>query len=1579
MSELDDAFLNSKAAGVPGVRDALMSRPPSRTEDVPIPSLGQIITYGFWQDNGVEIGAQEIARRPIETPQAEQGADLSSKLKSVSYEKRPDGKIGVHVESKAGRSLDDKIAARLGGAFDPALSMAIIPSESLGKLFGEDHAQKIAAGPFRGTLDEADLKALPRAAQPETVGPEMTQPEPDPATGEAIKDIGKGAIAGVEAAAMEILKTTRLDKLADWLQENYPLPEIAAPQPKTGAGEITKGVTQGIAGMIPAARVTRALQAVSGFLRWTTAGALTDFAAFSPDDPGIGDLAKELDKLDSQTLEQVRSTVADALAKNASDNELKKRLKNVGGGILAGTTIDGLQRLYRAAKSIPPESRKALIDMLKSFAKDESGMVTWHGSPHTFGKFSLEKVGTGEGAQVYGWGLYFAGKKEVAEYYRTALSNRRPAKADALIRFWASHKDSSGKLLGRDGDSFWPAALRGDISADEFTGAARREFQTIMAAPDKVQGRLYKVDLAPKEDEYLYWDKPLSEQSEKVKAALGKYRNRWARGAMESDPSGAAIYDKLSDGFLRSRQEAQKATSLLLKDSGIPGIKYLDQGSRSDGEGTYNYVLFDDRAVKILEMHGFTGGAGAAAVLSSGAGPQGAVQAAAPELSGAPPLQPEPSPGDAGGAGSEAALGEPRPSGDLAPVQIAGVSSKIIQEILKGGRGRVPATKAPSGAVADVTKTAVHLRPASTDEAMDLLNKMGVVNARETVDFNLDHLHSFEDVKAVINAASELLAPQIDQAKRGVVKHEATKEMAEQLDILPEVLGRRVGEIFNAEQMVAARMLLQRSAKRVDELAKKAVGVDATERDMLEFRRMMALHATVQMQVKGAQTEIARALSSFNIDVGPGVLEERRVRDLLQSFGGPETARDMARKYLELGDEVARNKFASGTALAKTKDVVFEIWINGLLSSPLSHMRNTVGNALFQAWSIPEYALAAGIGAARQGGRTAMDTLRSVFGYGAKGPVTDRVFLGEVGADMYGWVAGLNDAFVLAWRALKTGEPTDVLGKIEATQHRAISAETFGLVGPTGKAVDYLGEVIRVPGRFLMAEDEFFKTIASRRELNRLAYRTAMQKRLMGASEDEARDAAVQILRDPPEDIRMSVEDAARYFTFTDEPTGAVLGRLNDTIKAVQQVPIAGRVVMPFRRTPLNIMSAFSERSPLAFTSPNFYEAIRAGGVKRDLAIAKLSLGSGAMAIAGTWALEGRITGGGPTNDKQKAMLRETGWQPWSLVFQKGEIGEDALKGLKAAGLVNEYADKVYVNYLGIEPLGNFLAVAAGVADIMKWSDDFSHNEDLATAVVQSIAEMFEDRSFFQGFADISHALQFGPNAINQYLSRLGGTAKPFSMLIKRMEALADPTARDVRVDPDIPIGLSQAFAVMHGWMDATPGLSSRLPPKRNIWGEEVKLGEGKWWEFVNPFYMREEKYSDVEKELVRLGGVLSLPGREIAGVKLKPEQYSRFVELQGGEIEIAGRTQKEAMRDLIDSARYKNAEDDDKARFVQNMHKSYIDAAKRVLAGVRPKAGGGFTVDPGIAEDIDLALKIQDALTLKDFAPARELPQGVK
>lgn len=220
--------------------------------------------------------------------------------------------------------------------------------------------------------------------------------------------------------------------------------------------------------------------------------------------------------------------------------------------IAARAAFDAVANEIRA---FPEERRQMLITALKAHPEMlELKQSAYHGSPHVFDEFSLHKIGTGEGAQAYGWGLYFAGKKEVAEYYRNALSD-------------------------------WNAP--------------------------KPRGRLYKVEI-PEDNTMLDWDKPLGQQSEFVKKALeeagwgiSKLGTKAHRGKDSYDQiafaAARADQDRINAGETVTPRNWNRVASEKLAEVGITGIKYLDNPSRDAGEGTHNYVIFDDKLVKILE------------------------------------------------------------------------------------------------------------------------------------------------------------------------------------------------------------------------------------------------------------------------------------------------------------------------------------------------------------------------------------------------------------------------------------------------------------------------------------------------------------------------------------------------------------------------------------------------------------------------------------------------------------------------------------------------------------------------------------------------------------------------------------------------------------------------------------------------------------------------------------------------------------------------------------------------------------------------------------------------------------------
>lgn len=262
-------------------------------------------------------------------------------------------------------------------------------------------------------------------------------------------------------------------------------------------------------------------------------------------------------------------------------------------------------------------------------------MVAWHGSPHDHNKFDSSKIGTGEGAQAYGYGLYFAGSRDVAEYYKETLTNR-----DA--QGYANAHLNAKNLVDRfNGDAEWAAEvvsdqLRNTEQFDQNYGRLQKTLEFIKsgayAKPLDNPGKLYQVELAPSEDEYLDWDKPLSEQSEFVRKALdGNQTIADRREKLESrkhiytksvdsmmDMTGQELYELIADNPTTIRAPGDKAASDYLHSIGIRGIRYLDGSSRSAGEGTSNYVIFSDDDVAITAKYAKENGGIRGATLPDG-------------------------------------------------------------------------------------------------------------------------------------------------------------------------------------------------------------------------------------------------------------------------------------------------------------------------------------------------------------------------------------------------------------------------------------------------------------------------------------------------------------------------------------------------------------------------------------------------------------------------------------------------------------------------------------------------------------------------------------------------------------------------------------------------------------------------------------------------------------------------------------------------------------------------------------------------------------------------------------------------
>ncbi len=231
-------------------------------------------------------------------------------------------------------------------------------------------------------------------------------------------------------------------------------------------------------------------------------------------------------------------------------------------------------------------------------------LKAYHGTPHKVDKFTTDKIGTGEGAQAYGWGLYFAENEKVAKDYADKLGSNSYPSREKLREYY-----KPGKIVPAYGGAFdrvrhfvedpkgWHVLVnevRKDAAGNWQDAGPVRAHTT---APDGKKlkaagisvGNEYAVKLKPSPEELLDWDKPLSEQSDKVKAVIGQLVARlqketrpeykmlpsWFEAMQSGQLPGNAIYHALGSG---SPEAASKAWT----DAGIKGIRFLDQGSRAN-------------------------------------------------------------------------------------------------------------------------------------------------------------------------------------------------------------------------------------------------------------------------------------------------------------------------------------------------------------------------------------------------------------------------------------------------------------------------------------------------------------------------------------------------------------------------------------------------------------------------------------------------------------------------------------------------------------------------------------------------------------------------------------------------------------------------------------------------------------------------------------------------------------------------------------------------------------------------------------------------------------------------------------
>ena len=741
-------------------------------------------------------------------------------------------------------------------------------------------------------------------------------------------------------------------------------------------------------------------------------------------------------------------------------------------------------------------------------------------------------------------------------------------------------------------------------------------------------------------------------------------------------------------------------------------------------------------------------------------------------------------------------------------------------------------------------------------------------------------------------------------------------------EITYKFLNRKPGEIAPAENVIGGLIAM---IKLGQDLNGKALAITKStdEGEKLQMFRELKILATIQSnlsaQVSGNVSEYGRGLAVVsniaklnNINITDYTAQ---IDDFVQNLD--EGLIDYhANAFLNLPNP-GKAEYTVKGFLARGWDVAMEIYINALLASPVTHIVNTAGNAMFQVTSTLETGIAGLIGQARTLG-------------GKRGQIGDRVYTGEMNAEAYGAKMALWDALKSSGLSLGvTGQAGDFASKIDLKRKTAIgSTDNLAHIMEMGAKGDYgsmlvnmIGVTTRLPGRFLASEDEFFKVISKRKVLYREAFRaeqityeTALKS---GIDKVEAQAMAknkyAQIILKPPADIVEKMASEAKLMTFQEDPQGAW-----SALVRASNFPVLGKVIVPFSKTPTNIVKNVFDRT-LNYSS--IYKAIKknlpenvqkldpfgAGkqsGEEFDRAMSKLVMGNGlflgmVLLASGDYGDDIVVNGSGPTDWKARRYMRSANIPQYSV------------------GIKQDNGTYKYITFSRLDPMSGIMAMASDYAYYSKNEDNQSVMENLAKAGSLAVAEYAMNLPFLQGVSDVFKMAgnPYGDKEdffkrLQKTLGKLGGqvamtatnelnTYLPedfelpgASSFTRNIERISNPEGSNIKLtqeqiqeaeDFTFPEAMKGFYEALNQAKSGNSRYNGQLEPGLDFWGNIKKQGNGKLYEFISPFKIQEGGYSNLDKELIRLaerGHVFESHRKKYNGIQLSDKQFNRYVSL---------------------------------------------------------------------------------------------------
>lgn len=774
---------------------------------------------------------------------------------------------------------------------------------------------------------------------------------------------------------------------------------------------------------------------------------------------------------------------------------------------------------------------------------------------------------------------------------------------------------------------------------------------------------------------------------------------------------------------------------------------------------------------------------------------------------------------------------------------------------------------------------------------------------------NYDMYQGSEKALAEMDHIAEATAAGWDDGVRSLdtvkAQSDALADMAGESDEFANALRVRAAQDAKSVSHMDARLRTYKImyiglTDDIDRIGQSIIQTGGSPEDKAKFLQRIAQAEDLFISLKNVQKEAARTVRFSAIPNQPvSEMTMEQLQEAVSRAGGDKKVMDIALRLRGAeGNPKAMSKILKEMNTSSFWDVHHEYWVNAVLSNPKTSAVNMLSNQLMAVMMPAERMLG--------------------------GAITGDMASVREGMRLY---AGM---YRYAWDALKEAcvafkydrNMIDSGGSVFDKPVGSITSQGLQLRSDStlGMATDYIGSLVRLPSRFLGAQDEFFK---------QLNYRAKVYSDAMAAAMDDAS------LRGDPKAIAKFVEDKfaeaidkgvgnykpaldyAREATFTSD---LEYGISRDLQTMAAKNPMV-RAVLPFVRTPANIIRQAWQRTPIlgSYQRQLAKDLASSDPIIKSAAYGKVATGSLLWTTAIMAAGNGAITGGGPKDANLKSIMMDQagdGWQPYSIVT------------------ANADGTKTYTRYDRLDPIGMFFGLAADFHAASQLIEDGKVDE-VAAAMITAIAKNVTSKTYLRGITDALDALMDPEKKAQKFIMNRASTYVPFSALLGQVRRDTDPHMRELR-------------SVMDAVVNRVPGMSDSLPAKRSwITGNPVVYPEGIGHEYIpdliNPFTKSTGPADPVLAELVRLKHGFVPPSKTLieGQLDLTPQQYERYNELHGT-VKIGGKTMMDRLRDVIGSPGYdaerKNMPDipdgtiDPRTKMVQRVITQYRETAKNAL-----------------------------------------------